>query len=288
MILDNHIHMLPLKNSAEENRKELLASMARVGVSGGAILSPDPTEFAAMGADERIRQVVELCGKGNNLYPFYWVNPTSDSAVDEVEAAVKEGISGFKITCSGYFPSNEGVLAVCRRAAELNKPVLFHSGILWDGRDSSRYNRPGEFECLLEIPKLRFALAHMSWPWFDECLAVYGKFDNAHALRPDLSCEMFIDVTPGTPKNYRERVFRTFFEGDYTFKYNILFGTDCNTIDYNEAWVTEWVNRDNGLYERFFADDLKDTKDHFYYKNLLRFLGLSDEIPQKNIPLCGV
>lgn len=288
MIFDGHIHTQRYDGTSEENRKELLVSLNKAGISGGVVLSMDPTEYPSVRPMDRLQYVIDLCGDKKNLFPFYFIDPLSDTAMDEVEAAYNAGIMGYKIICSGYYPSHENVLAVCRRAAELNKPVIFHSGILWDGRDSARYNRPGEFECLLEVPKLRFSLAHISWPWCDECLAVYGKFNNAYSLRPDLSCEMYIDVTPGTPRNYRRQAFSNIFLGDYTMKYNILFGTDCDTKSYGVSWATEWMERDNALYKEFVPDDYEDLIDHVYDKNLFRFLGLSDEKVEKIIPQVAV
>ncbi len=288
MILDGHIHMHPTDRNPEENRRELLASMREAGISGGVIISPDPTEYPERSAEQRMRDVLALCRGEEMLFPFYWIDPLDDDPVSQVERAADAGIDGFKIICSGFYPSHEGVLAVCRRAAELNKPVLFHSGILWDGRDSARYNRPGEFECLLEVPGLRFSLAHISWPWCDECLAVFGKFNNAYSVRPGLSCEMFIDLTPGTPRNYRERAFSSMLLGDYTMKYSLIFGTDCDTRGYNSPWAREWIERDNGLYRKFVPEDEADLTEHVYEKNLLRFLGKSEEVVQKTIPQVAV
>ena len=74
---------------------------------------------------------------------------------------------------------------------------------------------------------LRFALAHVSWPWVDECLAVYGKFLNALTRRRELSVEMFIDTTPGTPRIYRQEVLTKLMTIGYDVEHNILFGTDC-------------------------------------------------------------
>ena len=63
-----------------------------------------------------------------------------------------------------------------KEIAKLNVPVIFHTGILWDGRVSSNYNRPLHWESLLPITNLRFSMGHCSWPWVDECIALYGKF----------------------------------------------------------------------------------------------------------------
>lgn len=288
MIFDSHIHTQRYGGTPEENRRELLASMKKAGVSGGVILSMDPSEYTSISPADRLQHVLDLCGEEKNLFPFYFIDPMCDTALDEVEAAAKANIMGFKIICSGFYPSHENVLAVCRRVAELDKPVIFHSGILWDGKDSAKYNRPGEFECLLDVPHLRFSLAHISWPWCDECLAVYGKFNNAYSLRPDLSCEMYIDVTPGTPRNYRRQVFSNIFLGDYTMKYNMLFGTDCDTKNYGVSWTKEWIKRDTALYRELVPDDSDDLIEHIYNKNLFRFLGLSNEKVNKIIPQVAV
>jgi len=289
MILDSHIHVHSSDaRPAEEIRRELKRSMAVSGVTGGVLLSSDPDEAGAPCAKDRLMNVMALCEGDEHLYPFYWVNPMNDNALEEVDAAVKAGIAGFKIICSGYYPSHDNCMEVYRRIAAHNKPLLFHSGILWDGKDSARYNRPGEFECMLDINNIKFALAHISWPWCDECLAVYGKFNNAYTVRPDLSCEMFIDITPGTPRNYREQAFSNMLLGDYTMKYNLLFGTDCSANGYSTSWTDEWLARDNSLYKKFVPDDTADFMEHVYSKNLLRFLGKNDEKIEKILPRVAV
>lgn len=288
MILDGHVHTYPDGRKPADVRNGLLKSMEEAGVAGGVILSPDYFAYPGMGANERMDYVLELCEGAALLFPFYFIDPLAENAVEEVEIAVKAGIKGFKLICTNYYPSDAGCMAVCKRAAELGKPVLFHSGILWDGRNSGKFNRPCEFECLIDIPELKFSLAHISWPWCDECLAVYGKFNNAYSVRPDLSCEMFIDITPGTPRNFREPVFSNILLGDYSVRYNWIFGTDCDANHYNVSWVKEWIARDNALYEKFVAEELADFKSHVYSKNLLRFLGESDEKVEKVIPQVAV
>ncbi len=108
--------------------------------------------------------------------------------------------------CSRFYPGDSRAIKVYKAIAERRKPILFHSGILFDGQDSSRFNRPFEFEALINIEGLRFALAHISWPWHDECIAVYGKLLCVRNSRPGVMDEMFIDTTPGTPAIYREEV----------------------------------------------------------------------------------
>lgn len=98
---------------------------------------------------------------------------------------------------------------------------------------------------------------------------------------------MFIDVTPGTPRVYREEVFRHLLCSDYELRYNLMFGTDSSTDGYNVAWSKEWQERDNALYRQLVSENVEDFMDHVYGKNFLRFLGLSNESPTKKIPMVG-
>ena len=287
MILDAHVHIesAPVSSGA---RSALLSDMAKAGVSGGVIMSPDPVKFSYLSSRERMFSALALCEGSEQLFPFYWIDPTDSGALEQVEEAVKNGIMGFKIICSGFYPSDVRVMEVCRRAAELNKPVIFHSGILWDGRDSSRYNRPGEFECLLEIPGLRFSLAHISWPWCDECIAVYGKFANACAIREDITSEMFVDITPGTPKLWRKEAMQKLLCGGYDVMHNVMFGTDCSVEDYNWRWAQDWIEFDRELINGFGIDETGALSQHIFYDNLLRFVGLSSERVERISPLSAV
>lgn len=287
-ILDSHIHMETDANCGKghgEAREQFLSNAANAGVSGGIIISPDPTKPENGKPDSRLNRVLDFCRDSESLFPFLWIDPTADGVLEQIEEAAERGIDGFKIICSGFFPNSKAVISACTRAAELSKPVLFHSGILWDGKDSSRYNRPGEFEALIEIPKLRFCLAHISWPWTDECIAVYGKFSNSLALRADLSCEMFIDITPGTPRIYRRDALEKLFGSDYQVKYNLMFGSDCSAEGYNYKWSHEWITRDTELIRQFVPGDYKDTMEHIYSKNLLRFIGKSEERIVREYPI---
>ena len=288
MRLDGHIHTGlrgDYRGTTENEKNKLLANMRAAGFDGGVILSADPIKCAAMGAEKRMEDTLAICRDEENLFPYYWINPLESDAVDQVQEAADKGFDGFKMICSRFNPGCPESMKVLEKIASVNKPVLFHSGICWDGFNSANFNRPGNFEALIEIPRLRFALAHVSWPWCDECLAVYGKFLNAHYARPDLSCEMYIDLTPGTPRGFREEVFRHMVASEYEYRYNLIFGTDSLTSAYNVSWAKEWQERDDALYEKYVEEDVEDFKDHVYRLNLLRFLGKSDENPMVKIPM---
>jgi predicted TIM-barrel fold metal-dependent hydrolase len=289
MILDGHIHTAYAPDiSAGECRASLVSHMKEAGVDGGMLLSMDPRgDGARFTAHERLENLMALTDNNPNLYTAYWIDPMADDAAEQVSLAVAAGINSFKIICSRFHPSDERAMATYRVIAKNNKPILFHSGISWDGLSSAKNNRPGEFECLLEIPNLRFTLAHVSWPWYDECIAVYGKFNNAYCWRDDVTCEMFIDVTPGTPPLWREEVFRKLFCGDYDVVHNVIFGTDSYAHKYNASWTKDWMQRDGDLYKKFELASLEDFLECIYSRNLLRFLGISGEKIEKKIPMVG-
>jgi len=290
MRLDSHIHTyLDEKNGSAKNfdQEKFLAELKAANMDGGAIITPNPIWTRDIAPEKRMEVSLEVCRGSDSLFPLYWIDPIESDALDQVQLAVEKGFDGFKMIPHHYDIDCRQSMEVMERIASFGKPILFHAGIAWDGVASANRNRPGNFEALIEIPKLRFALAHVAWPWFDECIAVYGKFNNAYSLDPDLSCEMFIDVTPGTPRVFREETFRHLLCSDYELRYNLMFGTDCNAAKYNISWSNEWQARDNALYDKFIPEDVEDFKDHVYGKNLLRFLGKSDEVPVRRIPMVG-
>ena len=126
-------------------------------------------------------KAIEWCSGSPLIYPFYWIDPGAPDAVELVDMAVEKGFYGFKVIRGSGKPVDSRTLRCYRQMAKHGKPVTFHSGILWDGQDSSDNFRPANWEGLLEVPHLRFCLAHVSWPWYDECIAVYGKLLNATA-----------------------------------------------------------------------------------------------------------
>ena len=273
MILDGHIHIMTDK----KDHNDLTARLKKAGIDGGVIISLPPAAFPDLAPPstptERLDNLFFWTDLSPDLYPFYWIDPTEPDATDQVAMALERGVNGFKVICNHFFCGDERALPVFKEIANANKPILFHTGILWDGLPSSIYNRPSEFEALLEIDGLKFSVAHISWPWCDECIAVYGKFLSAYKIRPDLSVEMFIDITPGTPPIYRREALTKIYTVGYDIENNILFGSDCRADDYDSDWAAEWINRDNKIYKDLNLS--QGTIDKIYGQNLKRFLGIS-------------
>lgn len=270
---DGHIHL----NTLDICPQHLLSRLEDAGLSGACLISMEPAEnnpfHQLPGFSQRLDHVLAFCeNHREQLFPLLWIHPDEDGILSKVDEAIDRGILGFKMICNNYYVYEDKCMALLERIAAAEKPVLFHSGILWDGNVSSNYNKPVNWECCLEIPKLRFALAHCSWPWYDECIALYGKFLNAMTLRGDQTAEMFIDITPGTPPVYRKEVLMKLHGCAYDIQNNILFGTDCQGHDYSVAWSRQWQDRDDGIYDALGID--QQARRLIYGENLKRFLGL--------------
>jgi predicted TIM-barrel fold metal-dependent hydrolase len=214
--------------------------------------------------------VLDWCRGDANLYPFFWIDPLEPKAMHQVTAAVRSGIRGFKVISDRFDPGDPRAMKIYRAIAATGRPILFHSGILWDGKPSSTHTRPLNFEALMDVDGLRFALAHIGWPWCEELIAVYGKLLNAYSLRRDQAAEMFIDLTPGTPPIRREEALTLLFKIGYDVASNVFFGADCRAGDYQGQWVQDWIRRDNRIYRKLGLQ--AKILQSIYSDNLLRFI----------------
>ena len=280
-IFDMHIHARGTKPVPEK----MLEAMDKVGVFGGCVFSDHPIEGTEPGGSDfetRLKEVLAWSeGYEDRIFPVLWIHPMEENIIEKVRYAAKAGVAAFKFICEDYFVYEEPCMSVLREIAKLGKPAIFHTGILWDGAVSSAYNRPLNWEHLLEIDGLRFSMGHCSWPWIDECVALYGKFLNA--LKDGKSAEMFFDITPGTPEIYRKELFTKLYYAGYNSGDNVMFGTDSNADAYRGEWVSSWLNIDGKILDELGVSI--ENREKLYYKNLLRFLGKTNEAAEKAAPV---
>ena len=268
-IYDMHIHI----SSKKSEQNYLLEQMEKSGVYGGAIISAQPEETTAdlysMPFKERLDNVLQWTKSQNDrLFPVLWVHPEETDITQKVKFAANEGISAFKIMCDTFSVYSDKCLKLIEAIEETGKPIIFHSGILYCGKDTSKYNRPVDWECMLNFENIRFSMGHCSWPWHDECIAVYGKF--AHFAKRKESAEMFFDITPGTPKIYRKELFTKLFTVGYNVDNNIMFGTDSYAHNYNVSRVCDWIGFDNDILDELCISE--EVRKNIYENNFMRFL----------------
>jgi len=273
-LFDAHIHDF----GGSPDPAGLLARLEAAGISGGCVFSdwPQTGPFA-----NRLERVLAWCeGYPDRLFPVMWIHPYEENILENIHLAVRRGICAFKMICTDYYVSEPDCIAVLEEIAKTGKPVFFHSGILWGSTVSSHYNRPLHWEALLRIKGLRFSMGHCSWPWVDECVALYGEFANAHTTGD--TAEMFFDTTRGTPEIYRRELLTKLYFAGYDTGDNVFFGTDASALDYSSSWSSSCAENDRRLLDALGVS--KRCQENYFRGNLLRFLGKTDAVHQQAVP----
>lgn len=275
-IYDMHIHIFNRKNYVEKPDPSLLISaMEKAGIYGGCVFSncPEPSHPLGTPFDVRLKELMEwTAGYEGRLFPILWIHPDEENVLENMEAAVKAGVVGFKIICNNFFVYEEKCMRLLRKSAEMNKPVFFHSGILFDNQIASQYNRPLNWEYLLTVKNLRFSMGHCAWPWTDECLALYGEFKFAPMLPKEEAPEMFLDLTAGPQEPYRKDLLSKIYGMNWKIDDHLLFGTDCSADHYNPNYAKKWLNIDGEALDSLQVEEASRKK--IYHDNLMRFLGI--------------
>ena len=283
-IFDTHFHVL---NFDKPDQKTALLGMDKYHVDRLAMLAEEPIYTLKSYRDirehnkGRMDRLFQWCdGSDGRLLPIWWVNTTDPDAMQQVDEALDRGAVGFKVINETTMPGDGHALDVYRRMADAGKSILFHTGICWDWADMGNFNRPCNWECMMNVENAKFAAGHVSWPWTDECLAVYGKFSSLQWHPMYRGQEMYLDLTPGTPDNYRQKVLNTYYDVCYDgMNEHLLFGTDFGTEIFHDGpdAAKRIVDRAKLDTERLLkAGFTQETVDKILYQNSMDFWGLKD------------
>lgn len=205
-IIDAHLHC-----SGAELGRDVIQTLDDAGVERAILLAPFSGNHYSLDDPESLRraneQVASLTqASPDRLFAFAVVNPLHKSAVDDFDRAVSDlGMCGLKLFPTGWYPYDECAHRIYERAASLDVPILFHSGIFIDGR-SGRFCRPAFYEAIRDHLRLRVTLAHLGWPWCDEAIAV-GLIDLLNNVESSYRQFRF-DISFGAPPLYRLEVLR--------------------------------------------------------------------------------
>lgn len=289
-VVDCHVHSL-----GTETVDNILRGLDAAGINKAIVFSPYPSyggnifpkapagvtrhmEFSYPGVSvERQREAVRFVANlqreaPDRIVAFIWLEPRLKDADKILEWAVSsEEIKGVKMIPDHWYPYDEFMYPIYEKAEALGVPIIFHSGILFGFKDSSRFCRPVNYEVLLSFPNLKFALAHVSWPWVDECIALWGRFRAAlREIEGAGKMQMFVDITPGTPLIYRRETLQKLIA--YGAEDYMLFGTDCIAGDMGRG--KQHVERDTTILKQLIGVS-DETVSKIMGKNALRFLGIT-------------
>ena len=287
MAIDVHIH-----TRGGEDESKILKAMDAVGLErvvlfspfysfalGGVSRGPLPRgKIGDMGdrvsPDAHRRATDDLsrmvASDRERLIGFAWIEPTMPDAPDAVDYALGEkGLQGVKMLPQHWYPTDECAQAVYAKIQEYDKPILFHTGILWGVSDTSQHCRPAFYEIMLHYPKIRFAMAHMSWPWTDECFAVCGKFRAAAHGHPERQWTSFVDITTGAPRIWKVEALQKALA--YLGDQQLIYGSDCSQPEDPEA-LRYRLEEDRSILRDAGASP--EAMERILSKNALRWLGI--------------
>lgn len=187
-------------------------------------------------------EVAENCAAhADVLIPFASVDPHKGRAgVREARRLVEEhGVRGFKFhpSIQAFSPNDRLAYPLYEAIEELGVPALFHTGqtgigagVPGGGGIRLKYSDPMLVDDVaVDFPELRIILAHPSFPWQDEALAVATHKPYVH-----------IDLSGWSPKYFPPQLVRY---ANTLLKDKVLFGSDYPVIT-PDRWLADFKKLD--------------------------------------------
>jgi hypothetical protein len=192
---------------------------------------------------------------------FASIDPAKGQAgVDEAKRLVRDyGVRGFKFhpSVQGFYPNDPAVYPLYEVIAEANAVALFHSGQTGIGSGMPggngirlKYSNPMYVDDVaVDFPTMPIILAHPSFPWQEEALAVAQHKPN-----------VYIDLSGWSPKYFPPILVRY---ANTLLKRKMLFGSD-----YPALTADRWI-------EDFEKIDIRpEVRPLIMKENAVRLLGL--------------
>jgi predicted TIM-barrel fold metal-dependent hydrolase len=237
---------------AEEFRRDdVLAVLFAWDAESAMALPPTTNDFVA-----------ECVTRHDDVFlGFASVDPWKDrAAVRELRRAVVDlGLRGLKLhpSAQGFAPNERRFYPLYQAAAELEIPIVFHTGttglgagLRGGGGIKLGYSRPIFLDDVAaDFPELTIIGAHPSWPWQDEMLAVAQHKTN-----------VFIDLSGWSPRKWSPELKAAALG---PLQDRVLFGTDYPFISF-----TKWLDAFRSL------DPSPEVETKILKGNAARLLGL--------------
>ena len=198
------------------------------------------------------------------LIPFASIDPHKGKrGVDEARRLIDEhGVRGFKFhpNAQAFFPNDRMAYPLYEVIEEAGLPALFHtgqsgvgSGLPGGGGIRLKYSNPMHVDDVaVDFPTLKIVLAHPSFPWQDEALAVAVH-------KP----QVYIDLSGWSPKYFPPQLIQ---HANSLLRDRMLFGTDYPFIT-PERWLAD-----------FDSLDMKpEVRPLILKQNAIRLLGLDGQ-----------
>jgi predicted TIM-barrel fold metal-dependent hydrolase len=210
-------------------------------------------------------EIAQACADNADiLIPFGSVDPWKGRAgVRQARRLIEEyGVRGFKFhpSVQGFFPNDRMAYPLYEVLQEAGVVALFHTGqsgigarVRGGGGIRLKYSNPMHVDDVaVDFPDLPIILAHPSFPWQDEALAVAGHKPLVH-----------IDLSGWSPKYFPPQLVQ---QANSLLQDKVLFGTDYPFIS-PDRWLADFAKLP--IKDEVRPKILKD--------NAARLLGLTKE-----------
>lgn len=190
--------------------------------------TPIPNDYIA---DIAKRYPDQFCAFGS-------VDPwKGQAALDEIERCARDlGVKGLKFmpNTQQFFPNDEQFYPIWELAERLGLVVLIHSGTtgVGAGRPGGggvklKYSRPIPYidDVAADFPELKIIMAHPSWPWQEEQLAMLVHKPN-----------VYMDLSGWSPKYFQPSLVQY---ANNLIQDKVLFGSDYPVI-MPERWLSDF------------------------------------------------
>jgi uncharacterized protein len=259
--IDIHVHAgtsskAPAPNDAGPTRDDTLARITqRSGVGGQtpeqtaayyrerkiacAIWGVDTggTRGARPGAVSNDEMIEAASQNSDVLIPFVMVDPWRDDAPAEAQRLIDAGARGFKFhpPSQAFYANDERMYPLYEVIAKAGVPALFHTGQTAVGQGASagsgirlKYGNPIYLDDVaVDFPQMPIIMAHPSFPWQEEALAIAQHKAN-----------VYIDLSGWSPKYFPPQLVQY---SNTLIKNKVLFGTDHPMLT-SERWLSDFAN----------------------------------------------
>lgn len=206
----------------------------------GAVIFPVDAERETGFRRYSNEEVATICAENDDiLIPFASIDPWKGKmAAREARRLIRDfGVRGFKFhpTMQGFWPNDRMAYPFYEVLEEEGVVALFHTGQTGVGSGMHggmgmrlKYSHPMTIDDVaVDFPDLKIIMAHPSFPWQEEALAVAQHKPN-----------VYIDLSGWSPKYFPEILIKY---ANSMLKKKMLFGSDWPAIT-PDRWLKDFEN----------------------------------------------
>lgn len=226
------IGTMPMYNVQE------LAAYYRERKMAAVVFTVDTVSQSGADPEPSNEEIARLAAENSDvLIPFASIDPTRGKAgVEQAERLINEfGVRGFKFhpSAQGFYPNDRSAYPLYEVIAAHGLAALFHTGQTGVGAGQPggggvrlKYANPMLIDDVAaDFPNMDIILAHPSFPWQDEALAVA-----THKPR------VYIDLSGWSPKYFPPQLVQY---ANTLLRHKMLFGSDFPVIT-PDRWLSDF------------------------------------------------